>query len=293
MEFHPLAVFRQCVDRYNCNYKVKEFTCLDLYYSMAFAQITYRESLRDIEACLRAQHRKLYHMGISGPAFRNTLANTNKVSHWRIYADFALSLISTARRLYSKEAFFDGLNETVYALEATTIDLCPPLFPWAHFRKTKGAIKFHTHLDLRGNIPYLIHISDRKLHGVNTLNIIPIEVGAFYIKGLSGPHQALLSYTGCGLFCYQSQVQPKIPACLLSSTGSEHGPNMRSISLADRSKVRHGLSRQAASSEILRLRYLKDSGLSNEQLHLTAFDYLYAIPLPLACRAIFQLDLFN
>ena len=181
MECLPLAVFRQCVDRYNCNYKVKEFTCLDLYYSMAFAQITYRESLRDIEACLRAQHRKLYHMGISGPAFRNTLANTNKVSHWRIYADFALSLISTARRLYSQEAFFDGLNETVYALEATTIDLCLPLFPWAHFRKTKGAIKFHTHLDLRGNIPYLIHISDRKLHGVNTLNIIPIEVGAFYI----------------------------------------------------------------------------------------------------------------
>ena len=133
MEFLPLHIFRQCVDRYSGNYKVKEFTCLDQYYSMAFAQITYRESLRDIEACLRAQHSKLYHMGIRGPVSRNTLANANKVRDWRIYADFALSLIATARRLYSKEAFLDDLNETVYALDATTIDLCLSLFPWAHF----------------------------------------------------------------------------------------------------------------------------------------------------------------
>jgi hypothetical protein len=181
MEFLPLHIFRQCVDRYRGNYKVKEFTCLDQYYSMAFAQITYRESLRDIEACLRAQHSKLYHMGIRGPVSRNTLANANKVRDWRIYADFALSLIATARRLYSKEAFLDDLNETVYALDATTIDLCLSLFPWAHFRKTKGAIKLHTLLDLRGNIPSFIHISDGKLHEVNTLDIIPIEVGAFYI----------------------------------------------------------------------------------------------------------------
>lgn len=181
MEFLPIHVFRQCVDRFNGNYKVKEFTCLDQYYSMAFAQITYRESLRDIEACLRAQHGKLYHMGIRGPVSRNTLANANKVRDWRIYADLALSLIATARMLYSKEAFLDDLNETVYALDATTIDLCLSLFPWAHFRKTKGAIKLHTLLDLRGNIPSFIHISDGKLHEVNTLDIIPIEVGSFYI----------------------------------------------------------------------------------------------------------------
>ncbi len=181
MEFLPLHVFRQCVDRYNGNYKVKEFTCLDQYYSMAFAQITYRESLRDIEACLRAQHGKLYHMGVRGPVSRNTLANANKVRDWRIYADLALSLIATARRLYSKEAFLDDLNETVYALDATTIDLCLSLFPWAHFRRTKGAIKLHTLLDLRDNIPSFIHISDGKLHEVNTLDIIPIEAGAFYI----------------------------------------------------------------------------------------------------------------
>lgn len=181
MEFLPLHVFRQCVDRYDGNYKVKQFTCLDQYYSMAFAQITYRESLRDIEACLRAQHGKLYHMGIRGPVSRNTLANANKVRDWRIYADLALSLIATARKLYSKDAFLEDLNETVYALDATTIDLCLSLFPWAHFRKTKGAIKLHTLLDLRGNIPSFIHISDGKLHEVNTLDIIPIEVGSFYI----------------------------------------------------------------------------------------------------------------
>jgi hypothetical protein len=181
MEFLPLQIFHQCVDRYDGNYKVKEFTCLDQYYCMAFAQITYRESLRDIEACLRAQQGKLYHMGIRGPVSRNTLANANKVRDWRIYADLALSLIATARKLYSKEPFLGDLNETVYALDATTIDLCLSLFPWAHFRQTKGAIKLHTLLDLRGNIPSFIHISNGKLHDVNTLDIIPVEVGSFYI----------------------------------------------------------------------------------------------------------------
>ncbi len=181
MEFLPLHIFHQCVDHYHGDYKVKEFTCLDQYYCMAFAQITYRESLRDIEACLRAQQGKLYHMGIRGPVSRNTLANANKVRDWRIYADLAHSLIATARKLYSKEVFIDDLNETVYALDATTIDLCLSVFPWAHFRKTKGAIKLHTLLDLRSNIPSFIHISDGKLHEVNTLDIIPVEPGSFYI----------------------------------------------------------------------------------------------------------------
>jgi hypothetical protein len=181
MEFLPLQIFHQCVDRYDGNYKVKEFTCLDQYYCMAFAQITYRESLRDIEACLRAQQGKLYHMWIRGPVSRNTLANANKVRNWHIYEDLALSLIATARKLYSKEPFLGDLNETVYALDATTIDLCLSLFPWAHFRQTKGAIKLHTLLDLRGNIPSFIHISNGKLHEVNTLDIIPVEVGSFYI----------------------------------------------------------------------------------------------------------------
>lgn len=181
MEHLPLHVFHQCVDRYNGNFKVKEFTCLDQYLCMAFAQLTYRESLRDIEACLRAQKNKLYHMGIRSSVSRNNLANANKVRDWRIYADFAHSLIQTARKLYADESFGLELDNTVYALDATTIDLCLSMFPWASFRRNKGAVKLHTLLDLRGSIPTFIHISDGKLHEVNTLDILPLEAGAFYV----------------------------------------------------------------------------------------------------------------
>ena len=181
MEHLPLHTFHQCVSRYKGNHKIKDFTCLDQYLCMAFAQLTYRESLRDIEACLRAQKKKLYHMGIRSNVSRNTLANANKVRDWRIYADLAYSLIQTARSLYLNEDFGLELDQTAYALDATTIDLCLSVFPWAHFRQHKGAIKLHTLLDLRGNIPTFIHISKGKLHEVNTLDIIPIEPGAFYI----------------------------------------------------------------------------------------------------------------
>jgi hypothetical protein len=181
MEHLPLHVFHQCVDRYNGNFKVKEFTCLDQYLCMAFAQLTYRESLRDIEACLYAQKNKLYHMGIRSSVSRNNLANANKVRDWRIYSDLAHSLIQTARKLYRNDSFGLELDNTVYALDATTIDLCLSMFPWASFRKNKGAIKLHTLLDLRGSIPTFIHISDGKLHEVNTLDIVPLEAGAFYV----------------------------------------------------------------------------------------------------------------
>src|SRR5512135_2394413 len=181
MEHLPLHVFHQCVDRYDGNFKVKEFTCLDQYLCMAFAQLTYRESLRDIEACLRAQKGKLYHMGIRSSVSRNNLANANKVRDWRIYADLAHFLIQTARKLYVNDSFGLELENTVYALDATTIDLCLSMFQWANFRKNKGAIKLHTLLDLRGNIPTFIHISDGKLHEVNILDIIPVEPAAFYV----------------------------------------------------------------------------------------------------------------
>jgi len=181
MEYLPLRTFHQCVRRYQGEYKVKAFSCLDQYLCMAFAQLTYRESLRDIEACLRAQSGKLYHMGIRGPISRNTLANANMVRDWRIYAELAQALIAIARKLYEHDEFGLELENTVYALDATTIDLCLSLFPWANFRKTKGAIKLHTLLDLRGNIPALIHISDGKLHEVNTLDFLPLEAGAIYI----------------------------------------------------------------------------------------------------------------
>ncbi len=177
----PLTTFRRCVARYQGNRKVKTFSCLDQFLSMAFARLTYRESLRDIEACLRAQQTKLFHMGFRSVVARNTLANANAVGDWRIYADFAQSLIGIARKLYVDEPFGVDLKETVYALDTTTIDLCLSVFPWAPFRSTKAAVKMHTLLDLRGNIPSFIHISDGKMHEVNVLDQLIPEPGAYYI----------------------------------------------------------------------------------------------------------------
>jgi hypothetical protein len=181
MDFMPLKTFQRCVAKYQGNFSVKHFTCMDHFRIMAFAQLTYRESLRDIEACLRAQSKKLYHMGIRSKVSRSTLAEANEIRDWHIYADFANHLINIARKLYQKEPMAVELQDTVYALDATTIDLCLSLFPWAHFRKAKGAVRLHTLLDLRSNIPSFIHISDGKLHEVNVLDIIPLEAGAFYI----------------------------------------------------------------------------------------------------------------
>jgi hypothetical protein len=181
MDYLPIHTFRRCVQRYQGNHKVKWFTCLDQYLCMAFAQLTYRESLRDIEVCLRAQSKKLYHMGIRSNVARNTLANANRVRDWRIYADFAQSLIDTARKLYANDDFGVELDQTVYALDATTIDLCLSVFPWARFHHSKGAIKLHTLLDLRGNIPTFIHVSDGLFHDVNILDQLIPEPGAFYI----------------------------------------------------------------------------------------------------------------
>jgi len=180
-KYLPLTTFRRCVARYGGTHKIKTFSCLDQYLCMAFAQLTYRESLRDIEACLRAQQSKLYHMGINSWVSRSTLADANECRDWRIYADFAQSLIAIARHLYAEEPFGVDLKDTVYALDASTIDLCLSVFPWAPFRSTKAAIKLHTLLDLRGNIPSFLHISDGKLHDVNVLDLLLPEPGAFYI----------------------------------------------------------------------------------------------------------------
>ena len=181
MEHLPMKVFRRCVRTYSGNHKVKSFSCLDQYLCMAFAQLTYRESLRETEICLRVQRQKLYHMGIRGGIARNTLSNANKVRDWRIYADFAQALIKIARPLYAEEDLGLELDNTIYALDSSTIDLCLSVFPWALFRSTKSAVKLHTLLDLRGNIPTFIHISDGKMHDVNVLDILVPEAGAFYI----------------------------------------------------------------------------------------------------------------
>jgi len=180
-DFLPQPQFRRCVARYRGNHKVQSFTCWDQLLCMAFAQLTYRESLRDIQTCLRVSERKLYRMGIRGKVSRNTLANANKTRDWRIYADFAQLLIAEARALYVDDGFGVELDNTAYALDASTIDLCMSLFPWAKFRKTKSAVKLHTLLDLRGNIPTLVIITDGKVHDVNILDQFAVEPGAVYI----------------------------------------------------------------------------------------------------------------
>ena len=177
----PLHTFRQCVANYPCRYPTLTFSHLDQFLCLSFAQLTYRESLRDIETCLRAHQAKLYHLGIRGHIAKSTLADANESRDWRIYQDFALSQIKLARKLYSQDSFAVELEQTVYALDTTTIDLCLSVFPWAHFRQAKAAVKMHTLLDLRGNIPTFIHISDGKMHEVNVLDILIPEAGSFYI----------------------------------------------------------------------------------------------------------------
>jgi len=181
MDRLPLVEFRRCVDRYGGDYKVQSFSCLDQFLCLAFAQLTYRESLRDIETCLRAHQRQLYHMGFRGGVSRNNLANANLQRDWRIYADFAQILIRTARELYQHEAFGVELDETVYAFDSTTVDLCLTLFPWAQFRRRKSAVKLHTLLDLRGNIPTAVYVAGGQVNDVKLLDQLVLEAGAFYL----------------------------------------------------------------------------------------------------------------
>jgi hypothetical protein len=181
MDFVPRHDFDACVRRYGGDRRPRGFSCRDQFLSLAFAQLTYRESLRDIETCLRALEPKLYHAGFRGKVSRSTLADANRAHDWHIFADFAQVLIGRARMLYAKEPFGVELEQTVYALDSTTIDLCLSLFPWARFRRRKGAVKLHTLLDLRGNIPCFVSISHGKIHDVTVLDHLPIEPGAFYI----------------------------------------------------------------------------------------------------------------
>jgi transposase len=181
MQWVPHYHFQRLVQRYRGNYKVSSFACWDQFLCMAFAQLTYRESLRDIEACLRSRSNLLYHMGIRGNVARSTLADANEQRDWRIYAELAQWLIARARKLYAQEELRVDLDETLYALDSTTIDLCLTLFPWAHFRRHKAAVKMHTLLDLRGAIPTFIRITEGKLHDVHFLDELILEAGAFYV----------------------------------------------------------------------------------------------------------------
>jgi len=236
MDFLPWTTFARIVERYGGDRYVKSLCCAEHFRVMAFAQLTYRESLRDIEACLSAQVSKLYHMGFREPIRRSTLSDANEARDWRIYADFAQGLIRQARKLYAAESLGVELSETVYALDSTTIDLCLSVFPWALFRSTKAAVKMHTLLDLRGAIPSFIHISDGKLHDVNVLDLLIPEAGAIYVMDrgyLDFERLHVLHQAGAFFVTAPSRISTPIASIRLPSIASPGSSATRpSLSMA-------------------------------------------------------------
>ena len=288
MEHLPLTTFRRCVARHRGEHKVKRFSCFDQYLCMAFAQLTYRESLRDIEACLRAQSSKLYHMGIRSQVARNTLANANATRDWRIYCELAQSLIATARRLYATEPFGLDLKETVYALDATTIDLCLSVFPWAPFRATKAAIKLHTLLDLRGNIPSFIFISDGKLHEVNVLDQLVPEPGAFYVRDRGYlDFERLGRYDAAGSF-FVMRAKSNLKAQRRYSQAVDKGTGL----ICDQTVVLTGYySHKGFDAPLRRIRF-KDPESGKTLVFLTNNFVLPALTITRLYRLRWQIELF-
>ena len=288
MQHLPLTTFRRCVARYGGEHKVKTFSCLDQYLCMAFAQLTYRESLRDIEVCLRAQAGKLYHLGITSRVSRSTLADANEVRDWRVYADFAQSLIGIARRLYAGEPFGVDLKETVYALDASTIDLCLSVFPWAPFRSTKAAIKLHTLLDLRGNIPTFLHISDGKLHDVNVLDLLVPEPGAFYVmdRGYLDFERLHRLHAAGSFFVTRAKSN------LHAQRRYSHPVDRRTGLMCDQTIVLAGFySRQDFDTPLRRIRF-KDPETGKRLVFLTNNFVLPAITITELYRCRWQVELF-
>jgi hypothetical protein len=288
MQHLPLTTFRRCVTRYRGAFKVKSFSCLDQFLCMAFAQLTFRESLRDIEVCLRAQSSKLYHLGIRSAVARNTLANANAVRDWRIYADFAQSLIGIARPLYAQESFGVDLQETVYALDTTTIDLCLSVFPWAVFRTAKAAIKLHTLLDLRGNIPTFIHISDGKVHEVNVLDQLLPEPGAFYImdRGFLDFERLYRFHEAGSFFVTRGKSNLKV------QRRYSHPVDRTTGLICDQSVVLTGFySHQGFEAPLRRIRF-KDPETAKTLIFLTNNFVLPAFTITELYRCRWQVELF-
>jgi hypothetical protein len=288
MQHLPLTTFRRCVARYQGEFKVQSFSCLDQFLCMTFAQLTYRESLRDIQVCLRAQHSKLYHFGIRSTVARNTLAHANAVRDWRIYADFAQSLIGIARRLYVQEPFGVELQETVYALDTTTIDLCLSVFSWAPFRLAKAAIKLHTLLDLRGNIPTFIHISDGKMHEVNILDQLLPEPGAFYImdRGFLDFERLYRFHQAGSFFVTRGKSNLK------AQRRYSHPVDRNTGLICDQSVVLTGFySHQGFQAPLCRIRF-KDPETAKTLVFLTNNFVLPAFTITELYRCRWQVELF-
>ena len=288
MDFVPWTTFTRIVSRYGGDHRVRVLPCAEQYRAMAFAQLTYRESLRDIETCLSVQASKLYHMGLREPVRRSTLADANETRDWRIYADLAQRLIVQARRLYANEDLGLDLTNTVYALDSTTIDLCLSVFPWAHFRTTKAAVKMHTLLDLRGNIPSFIHVSDGKLHDVHALDLLLPEPGAIYVMDrgyvdftrLHAIHRA-------GAF-FVTRAKSNMNARRVSSTPTDRSTGI----ICDQSIALKGHYTATHYPEHLRRVRFKDPETGKTLVFLTNHFGLPALTIAALYKSRWQVELF-
>lgn len=288
MDFLPWTTFHRIVERYSGDYRVRTFRCAEQFRVMAFAQLTYRESLRDIEACLSAQIFKLYHMGIREPISRSTLADANETRDWRIYADFAQRLIVQARKLYAHESFGVDLSTTVYALDSTTIDLCLSMFPWASFRQSKAAVKVHTLLDLRGAIPSFIHITDGKFHDINLLDVLAPEPGAFYVMDRAYlDFSRLYALHQAGSF-FVTRAKSNLNARRVYSAPTDRTTGV----ICDQSIVLNGFySRRDYPIHIRRIRF-KDAETGKTLVFLTNHHTLPALTICALYKARWHVEIF-
>ncbi len=292
MDFVSAYEFRKCVDQYNGNFKMKSFSCWDQYLCMAFAQLTYRESLRDIEACLRATQSKLYHLGIRGKVSRNTLAHANQTRDWRIYADFAQILITRTRKLYAEDTFGIELDQAVYALDSTTIDLCLALFPWAEFRKRKGAIKLHTLLDLRGSIPSVIIITTGKVHDVKYPGQLDHRSWGHLRHGsrLSRFWASVQGPSEFGILRYanKKELQPQAPV-FQSSRQIPRRP-VRPDCYPQGLLCQERLPGKTPTHWILRFKEQQNACVFDQQFCPAGQNNCRSLSLPMASGAVFQMD---
>jgi Domain of unknown function (DUF4372)/Transposase DDE domain len=288
MDFVPHYEFRLCVERYRGDYKIQSFSCWDHFLTMAFAQLTYRESLRDIEACLRARSTKLYHMGIRSRISRNTLAHANQVRDWRIYADFAQVLITSARQLYANEPFGIELEQTMYALDSTVIDLCLSLFPWAQFRRRKSAVKVHTLLDLRGNVPTVVIITGGRVHDALIMDQLSWEAGAIYLLDRGYLHfRRLYRIHQCGAF-FVTRSRQRLDCQRHCSQPVDKQSGLRCDQMVS---LNNRVPRRSYPERLRRIRYVDpDSG--KRLVFLTNNTLLPALTIAEMYRSRWQIELF-
>lgn len=289
MSIIPDHEFNKCVARYNGNYRVKEFNCKEHFLVMSFAQLTYRESLRDIESCLHAVSKKLYHSGIKKPVARNTLAKANERRNWRIYADFAQVLAKEARQLYAQEnAFLNDLDHMAFALDSTTIDLCLQLFPWAKFRQNKGAVKMHTLLDLQGSIPTFIRITPGSVHDVNILDDLPIQPGAFYVMdmGYIDYHRLYKIHKSGGYFVIRAKENMSYDRVYSHQVYREFG-----IGVDQTIKFRNHVSKEKYPDHLRRIKYT-DYEKNKTFFFLTNHFGIEAIKIAGIYRERWKIELF-